>query len=46
MVKPHESKYNVAMIINWKSDVKPDENIHGKASDITKFVEQHNKLLS
>ena len=46
VVKQDVSRYNIVMLINQKSDVKPDEGNCGETSGITKFVEQHNRLLS
>ena len=46
MVKQDVSSYNIVMIINQKSDVKSDESNCNEISGITKFVEQHNRLLS
>ena len=31
MVRQDIDSYNIIMAINWKSDVKPDESILGKA---------------
>ena len=45
VVKQNVSRYNIVMIINRKSDVKPKESNYSKTSDITQFVEQQNKLL-
>ena len=31
VIRRDVNSYNIIMAINWKSDVKPDENILGKA---------------
>ena len=31
MVRQDVNSYNIIMAVNWKSDVKPDESILGKA---------------
>jgi len=46
VTKQDVSNYNIIMVINRKSKVKPDESNCGKTSDITKFTKLHNKLLS
>ena len=46
VIKQDVSSYNIIMVINRKSDVKPDESNCGKTNDITKFAKQHKKLLS
>ena len=46
MVKQDVSSSNIIIIINQISDVKLEESNYGETSGITKFVEQHNKLLS